>query len=48
VNNLPIDMLSPDYTGRQSFEDLVPYTPSGVGREVVAAATASGGGRVSE
>jgi hypothetical protein len=26
MNNLPIDLRSPDYTGRQSLQDLIPYT----------------------
>jgi hypothetical protein len=28
MNNLPIDLRPPNYTGRQGFQDLVPYTPS--------------------
>jgi hypothetical protein len=27
MNNLPIDLRPPDYTGRQDFQDLIPYTP---------------------
>jgi hypothetical protein len=26
VNNSPIDLQAPDYTGCQGFEDLIPYT----------------------
>jgi hypothetical protein len=27
MNNLPIDLRPPDYTGHHGFQDLISYTP---------------------